>query len=63
MIKKKIIASNIVYTCINHTEKILDDYFDNLNNIFKMIKKCEDEKENIHNILETNEAITGIRNK
>ena len=63
MIKKKIIASNIVYTCINHTEKVLDDYFDNLNNIFKMIKKCEDEKENIHNILETNEAITGIRNK
>ena len=61
MIKKKIMASNVVYTCISHTNKILDNYFDNLNNIFKMIKKCDDEKENIYNLLKTNEAITGIR--
>ena len=61
MIKKKIMASNVVYTCISHTNKILDNYFDNLNDIFKMIKKCEDEKENIYNLLKTNEAITGIR--
>ena len=54
-------ASNVVYTCISHTNKILDNYFDNLNDIFKMIKKCEDEKENIYNLLKTNEAITGIR--
>ena len=61
MIKKKIMASNVVYTCISHTNKILDNYFDNLNDIFKMIKKCEDEQENIYNLLKTNEAITGIR--
>ena len=62
MLKKNILASNAVYTCINHSDKILSNYFDKLNDIFKMINKCENQEENIHNLLETSEAITGIRN-
>ncbi len=63
MVKKRILASNTVYTCISHGNKDLRNYFDILNNIFKNIKKCEDEKETISNLLDVNEGLIGIRGK
>ena len=62
MIKKKILASNAIYTSISHQTKKLDLYFDILNDIFFKISKCENESENIYNLLEVPIAITGIRN-
>ena len=61
MLKKKIIASNVIYTSITHTDKVMENYFDLLDNIFRNIKRCEDQKENIYKLLETNEALTGTR--
>ncbi len=63
MVKKRILASNTVYTCISHGNKDLRNYFDILNNIFKNIKKCEDEKETISNLLNVDEGLIGIRGK
>ena len=63
MIKKKILASNVVYTCIDHSDKNLKKYFEILNDIFKKIKKCENREENIYNLLDTKEAVTGLRGK
>ncbi len=63
MLKKKILASNVVYSCIDHNDKTLEPYYNILNDIFKKIKKCENGEENISNLLETNEAITGLRGK
>ncbi len=63
MVRKKILASNTVYTCISHGDNDLRNYYDILDNIFKNIKRCEDEKEKISNLLETDEGLIGIRGK
>ena len=63
MVKKRILASNTVYTCISHDDKGLKNYYDILNNIFKNIKRCEDEREKISNLLDVDEGLIGIRGK
>jgi glutamate-1-semialdehyde 2,1-aminomutase len=42
MLAKGYLASNSVYVCTEHTPEIIDDYFEALNPIFKLIKECED---------------------
>ena len=63
MLKKKILASNAIYVSTEHNNQILDEYFENLNQIFKKISKCENETENIYNLLETKPCLSGIRSK
>ncbi len=63
MIKNNILASNVVFTCTSHSENILDKYFYVLNKIFRKINKCENEHEDIYNLLEVPESIKGMRNK
>tara|TARA_B100000579_G_scaffold287073_1_gene238045 strand:+ start:11615 stop:13666 length:2052 start_codon:yes stop_codon:yes gene_type:complete len=63
MIKRNILASNVIYTCIFHNKKVLDKYFSILNEVFKKINKCENDYENIYNLLETKESILGLREK
>ena len=41
MIKKNFLASNAVYPCINHSDSILEKYFDNLEKAVKIIRICE----------------------
>ena len=63
MIKKGIIASNVVYTSIFHNSKNLDKYFHILDTVFKKISNCENEKESIFNLLETDVCITNLRDE
>ena len=63
MVKRGILASNTVYTCTSHDDKELRNYYDILNNIFKDIKKCEDDKETISNLLNEGESLKGMRSK
>jgi glutamate-1-semialdehyde 2,1-aminomutase len=42
MLKKGFLASNIIYSSISHSKKILEKYFYELDKIFKIIQKCED---------------------
>ena len=42
MLHDNMLASNILYPSISHTDKLLDKYFIKLNEIFQIIKKCED---------------------
>jgi glutamate-1-semialdehyde 2,1-aminomutase len=42
MLKKGFLASNSVYTCIEHTKEVIDSYFYELEKIFEIIKKCEE---------------------
>jgi len=51
MLKKGFLASNTVYLSIFHSKKILDSYLDNLNDIFRIIKKCEQKEKDILNLL------------
>ena len=41
MLKNNFLASNAVYCCIKHDDKILEKYFYYLEKVFKMIKLCE----------------------
>ena len=63
MLDHKILASNVVYTSITHDNNILNKYFKNLDNIFKKIHLCENQREDIYSLLKTDECITGLRNK
>jgi glutamate-1-semialdehyde 2,1-aminomutase len=63
MLKKKFLASNVIYTSISHNEKFLRDYFDLLNDIFVNISKCENGTLNIKKLLETVPAINGMRSR
>ena len=38
---KKILASNAVYTCIDHNHQNLKDYFRILNDVFKKLKNVK----------------------
>ena len=42
MLKKGYLAANSVYVCTEHSSKIIDSYFEELDPIFSIIKKCED---------------------
>ena len=42
MLKNGFLASNCVYSCISHSESIIDDYFSIIEPIFEKIKECED---------------------
>ena len=63
MLKRNILASNAVYTCISHKRNILDKYYNVMNNVFKTIKKCENEEDNIFEHLESPESMIGFRSK
>ena len=42
MLKKGYLASTSVYTCLDHTPEIVDQYFAALDPIFALIRECED---------------------
>tara|TARA_Y100001935_G_scaffold250331_1_gene250285 strand:+ start:297 stop:2324 length:2028 start_codon:yes stop_codon:yes gene_type:complete len=42
MLLRGYLASNTVFVCTEHTEEILDGYFENLEKCFKTIKECEE---------------------
>lgn len=42
MLAKGYLAGNCVYVCTEHTDKIVSDYFENLEPIFSTIKECEE---------------------
>lgn len=52
MLKKNIIATNVVYVCINHTQQVVDQYFTELEPIFALIKQCEMGTMSIDDLLE-----------
>lgn len=42
MLAKGYLASNTVYACTEHTQEVLDGYFDALGPVFALIRECED---------------------
>lgn len=50
MLGKGYLASNCLYVCTEHTEEIINGYFDVLDPIFGLIKQCEDGRD-VHSLL------------
>ena len=63
MLKNKIFASNAVYCCILHDDKILKKYFDIMNDVFLKIKKVESGRFSINDFLNSEVCISGLRTK
>ncbi len=42
MLKKGYLATNLIFTCIDHSLEVIDKYIDSLDPIFKIIQECED---------------------
>jgi len=61
MLKNKILAGNSVYVCSDHNKNILNKYFNVLDGVFKKIKQCIDEKENIKSLLKSPVCMAGMR--
>ncbi len=51
MLKKGYLAGNSVYVCTEHTEEVVDGYFEALDPIFNLIKECENGRD-IQKLLE-----------
>ena len=52
MLKQNILASNSIYTSVVHDDDCLEKYSHHLNQLFEIIKKCEDEVINIDTLIE-----------
>ncbi len=60
MLLNNILATNAVYPSIAHSDNTLDLYFNKLNNIFELIKKCEDGLD-VNKFLKSKESIKEFR--
>jgi len=52
MLKKVFLASTIFYASTEHTDEHLSNYFNELDEIYKTIGKCESEILDINSLLE-----------
>jgi glutamate-1-semialdehyde aminotransferase len=60
-LKKKILAANSIYLCVNHNKDLINRYFDILDSIFFKIKKSIDSNSDVEKLLEGPVCISGIR--
>ena len=51
MIKDSILASNMIYFSVAHSDKDIKKYFNSLEKVFKLISECEKGR-NIDNLLD-----------
>lgn len=42
MLKKGYLATNLIFVSTEHSSEIIDGYFENLDQVFKLIKECEE---------------------
>lgn len=52
MLKKNILASTNFYASIAHDDEFIDRYFEELDKVFSIIKKCEDQELKIESLLD-----------
>jgi glutamate-1-semialdehyde 2,1-aminomutase len=60
MLLKGYLAGNSVYVCTEHNSEILNGYFEALDQVFNLIKECEDGRE-VKNLLKGNICRTGFK--
>jgi len=52
MLKKGFLAAMSIYVSVVHTPEVLNPYFDQLDELFKVIKACENDEQKIERLLE-----------
>lgn len=61
MLRKRYLAATSVYVCTEHTEDVLSEFFIALDPIFKTIRRCEDEQDNVMELLDGPVAHSGFK--
>ena len=61
LLKLKILGANTTYVSISHSDKIIKDYLESLDSIFKEIKKFESKQFNIDNYLKSPICHSGFK--
>ena len=61
MLKKKILCSNALFLSVKHDDKVLNNYLDNLNEIFYKISKFERKILNIDDYLDGSICQSGFQ--
>ena len=60
MLSNGYLAGDSVYVCTEHTKEVIDGYFENLENVFKLIQDCENGRD-IKKLLKDEVCHTGFR--
>jgi glutamate-1-semialdehyde 2,1-aminomutase len=60
MLKKGFLAANAVYVCTEHIQPVIDQYFEELDPIFAVIKECEQGR-TVENLLDGPVCHTGFK--
>ena len=60
MLKKNYLATNSVYVCTEHTDEIIDEYFELIEPVFITISECENGK-NIDDLLDGSVSHSGFK--
>ena len=61
MLSSNILASNAIFVCTKHNKKILDVYFNKLDEIFNKIDKFENKTLDINKFLKTDICQVGFK--
>ena len=61
MLKRGFLASNSIYASIAHNETLINNYLNELQDIFKIISSIENDNSSINNYLKNPEAHTGFK--
>ena len=60
MLKKGFLAANSVYVCTEHTNEIIDEYFEHLDSVIAIVSECEN-GQNVNDLLEGPVCHTGFK--
>ncbi|MCW7482146.1 aminotransferase class III-fold pyridoxal phosphate-dependent enzyme [Leptospira kanakyensis] len=60
MLKRGILATNLIYTCIEHSDEVIDIYFNELEPVFQKLSDCEKGK-SIDELLDGDECHSGFQ--
>jgi len=60
LLAKGVLASNCVYACIDHSDALIEMYFNELDSVFAVLSKCEG-NEDIHNYLQGPQCHGGFK--
>ena len=60
MLKRGYLATNLIYTCTEHTDEVINPYLDELESLFKVISECETGGRSVDSLLNGPVCHTGF---
>ena len=61
LLKKEFLSANCVYVSIAHNDEVIDSYLNALDEIFSLIRDCEEGRKDIYKLLESEICHNGFK--